>query len=325
MNNQDRIKELVYNALCNEAKDYEKINYKGARWFINRQTKDVMMVDNVGHTVEINRNFFSPIMNMFSLSLSSDALRIWVSKIINFSPDLFRMSIVGDYDNLEKIDMILNSKKTPSTKVGDLCEKLNLNSDSKKNTNLMKEYNKLTQDEVLNELLKEDLGVWFGTKKKPKGSKQPKGPWVNICRKDKDGKHPPCGRPEAKSKGYPKCRAAGVAGKMSDSEKRAACQQKRSAEKKEPKVGTGNKPTMVSHKKKNESLIPIVKKILSEQYDSERIYDKNLLMKKLSSAPRHIKEIASKLREFSCSATPGEKKTCVRVPEVIFVYLTGRY
>ncbi len=73
----------------------------------------------------------------------------------------------------------------------------------------------------------EDLAVWFGTKKKPKGSSQPKGPWVNICRKDKDGKHPPCGRPEASDKGYPKCRAAGVAGKMSDSEKRSACQQKR--------------------------------------------------------------------------------------------------
>ena len=54
--------------------------------------------------------------------------------------------------------------------------------------------------------LKEDLGVWFGTKKKPKGSSQPKGPWVNICRKDKDGKHPPCGRPEASDKGYPKCK-----------------------------------------------------------------------------------------------------------------------
>ena len=28
--------------------------------------------------------------------------------------------------------------------------------------------------------LDEDLRVWFGTKKKPKGSDQPKGPWVNI-------------------------------------------------------------------------------------------------------------------------------------------------
>lgn len=100
------------------------------------------------------------------------------------------------------------------------------------------------------ELLREDLAVWFGTKKKPKGSKQPKGPWVNICRKDKDGKHPPCGRPEAESKSYPKCRAAGVAGKMTDTQKKAACAQKRRAEKQNPKLGKGNKPTMVSYKSK---------------------------------------------------------------------------
>jgi hypothetical protein len=98
-------------------------------------------------------------------------------------------------------------------------------------------------------ILTEDLAVWFGTKKKPKGSKQPKGPWVNICRKV-DGKHPPCGRSEADTKGYPKCRAVGVAGKMSDSQKQAACAQKRRAEKKDPKVGTGNKPTMTSYKPK---------------------------------------------------------------------------
>ena len=49
--------------------------------------------------------------------------------------------------------------------------------------------------------LKEDLAVWFGTKKKPKGSSQPKGPWVNICRKKEGGGHPPCGRPEASDKG----------------------------------------------------------------------------------------------------------------------------
>jgi hypothetical protein len=97
--------------------------------------------------------------------------------------------------------------------------------------------------------INEDLAVWFGTKKKPKGSSQPKGPWVNICRKV-DGKHPPCGRSEGDTKGYPKCRAAGVAGKMSDSAKKAACAQKRRAEKKDPKTGTGNKPTMTSYKPK---------------------------------------------------------------------------
>lgn len=97
------------------------------------------------------------------------------------------------------------------------------------------------------ETINEDLAVWFGTKKKPKGSKQPKGPWVNICRKV-DGKHPPCGRHDTSKGSYPKCRAAGVAGKMSDSAKKAACQQKRRAEKKDTQSGKGQKPIMTSYK-----------------------------------------------------------------------------
>jgi len=115
--------------------------------------------------------------------------------------------------------------------------------------------------------LNEDLAVWFGKKKKPKGSSQPKGPWVDICRKV-DGKHPPCGRSDADKGSYPKCRAAGVAGKMSDSQKRSACQQKRRAEKKDTQSGKGQKPVMTSYKPKKkrtqkESIDIIVRNILS--------------------------------------------------------------
>jgi len=131
--------------------------------------------------------------------------------------------------------------------------------------------------EVTDNTLTENLAVWFGEKKKPKGSSQPKGPWVDICRKV-NGKHPPCGRSDASEGSYPKCRAAGVAGKMSDSEKRNACQQKRKAEKNDPQSGKGQKPVMVSHKKKtNENMkqkiiiltendiTRIVKRILNEE------------------------------------------------------------
>ena len=117
--------------------------------------------------------------------------------------------------------------------------------------------------EITDDTLMEDLGVWFGTKKKPKGSTQPKGPWVNICKKV-DGKHPPCGRHDATDKAYPKCRAAGVAGKMSDSEKRGACQQKRKAEKKDTQTGKGQKPIMTSYKTKKESVDSLIGKILIE-------------------------------------------------------------
>ena len=135
----------------------------------------------------------------------------------------------------------------------------------------------VTKKDILKrQKMNEDLAVWFGEKKKPKGSSQPKGPWVDICRKV-DGKHPPCGRSDASEGSYPKCRAAGVAGKMSDSEKRNACSQKRKAEKNDPQSGKGQKPVMVSHKKKTnenmkkriitlteDDLTRIVKRVLNE-------------------------------------------------------------
>jgi hypothetical protein len=111
--------------------------------------------------------------------------------------------------------------------------------------------------------IKEDLAVWFGTKKKPKGSKQPKGPWVDICRKV-NGKHPPCGRSDSDKGSYPKCRAASVAGKMSDSSKKAACQQKRKAEKKDTQTGKGQKPIMTSYKPRKESINVLVNRIITE-------------------------------------------------------------
>ncbi len=117
--------------------------------------------------------------------------------------------------------------------------------------------------EITDDTLMEDLAVWFGKKKKPKGSSQPKGPWVNICSKV-DGKHPPCGRQDTSKGSYPKCRAAGVAGKMSDSQKRSACQQKRTAEKKDTQTGKGQKPIMTSYKIKKESVDSLVDNILFE-------------------------------------------------------------
>lgn len=73
---------------------------------------------------------------------------------------------------------------------------------------------------------------------------------MDVSRKDKDGKHPPCGRDEANtsSKGYPKCRPSKkvssdtpkTSGSMSASEKKAATRRKRS----KPQ-GVGGEPTMV--------------------------------------------------------------------------------
>ena len=89
------------------------------------------------------------------------------------------------------------------------------------------------------EVLAEDLRRWFKEK------------WVDVSKKV-DGKHPPCGRKDADGKSYPKCRPSKkvskdtpkVASSFSKKEKKSMTSQKRRAEKKDPKVGKGNKPTM---------------------------------------------------------------------------------
>ena len=87
-------------------------------------------------------------------------------------------------------------------------------------------------------LVRKNLNRWFKEK------------WVDVSRKDKDGKHPPCGRSKAKtsSKGYPKCRPSvkvssktpKTSGSMTEGQKRAATKRKRSK-----KQGVGGKPTVV--------------------------------------------------------------------------------
>lgn len=97
-------------------------------------------------------------------------------------------------------------------------------------------------------MINEDLRRWFKEK------------WVDISKKTKGGKHPPCGRSKATDAKYPKCRPSvrvsnktpQTSGEMSQKDKKRAVRQKRSAEAKVSTTTQGRKPVMTSHKKINE-------------------------------------------------------------------------
>ena len=115
------------------------------------------------------------------------------------------------------------------------------------------------------EVLKEDLRRWFKEK------------WVDVSKKV-DGKHPPCGRKDADGKSYPKCRPSKkvsketpkVASSYSKKEKKSMTTQKRRAEKEDPKIGKGNKPTMTrfDEEVKKRQIIKITEEQFKKLFES---------------------------------------------------------
>jgi hypothetical protein len=117
----------------------------------------------------------------------------------------------------------------------------------------------------------ENLKKWFSDK------------WVNIGKKDKSGKHPPCGT-SGKKRGYAKCVPASKARSMSKKQKASATRRKRAAQNKAGRGGTsdisggGKKPIRV--KTKAESVMNVSKekliKMIQEEY--QNILSENNMM-----------------------------------------------
>ena len=150
------------------------------------------------------------------------------------------------------------------------------------------------------EVLQEDLGRWFKEK------------WVDVSRKI-DGKHPPCGRSDADGekgrKGYPKCRPSKkvskdtpkVASSYDKKEKKAMTSQKRSAERTDPKIGKGKKPTMT--------------KFDEEQNVDERSRSFAFTRKKrLFSQPERMSN-PLRYKEFDRLSESVEKRTIIQISE----------
>lgn len=69
-----------------------------------------------------------------------------------------------------------------------------------------------------------------------------------------------------------------------------------------------------------------LKKIINESfYDSNKLYNKQYVENVTMKAPRNIKNIVRGLEVIGCYDSNGNMSQCVRIPEVLFVYIGGKY
>jgi len=69
-----------------------------------------------------------------------------------------------------------------------------------------------------------------------------------------------------------------------------------------------------------------LKRLISESYyDSNKLYSKQYIENVTRNASREIKNIVKGLEVLGCVDGSGNLSQCVRIPEVLFVYISGRY
>jgi hypothetical protein len=85
--------------------------------------------------------------------------------------------------------------------------------------------------------------------------------------------------------------------------------------------------TKIYWKYKKEHDMNMEKPLNEEIYDKNRLYPREKLIKRLSKreTPRNIRSLLNDLPTIDCWDREGKKEICTKIPEVIYVYLSGRY
>jgi hypothetical protein len=76
-----------------------------------------------------------------------------------------------------------------------------------------------------------------------------------------------------------------------------------------------------------------IKGIIKEYYDRDKLYHRESVVRRLMSknnkgffnAPKQIRDIVKDLPYLECYDSDGNKQICTKIPEVLYVYLSGRY
>lgn len=81
----------------------------------------------------------------------------------------------------------------------------------------------------------------------------------------------------------------------------------------------------MNYKITRKSLETLIENVLKEQHEPDKLYSREYIVNVLRKGPRELKRYIKELPYIQCYDGQGNEHTCTKIPEVIWVYLTGRY
>ena len=67
------------------------------------------------------------------------------------------------------------------------------------------------------------------------------------------------------------------------------------------------------------------KNLISEYYDEDKLYSKDYVVSRLKKGPKELRKYIDNLPSIPCSDANGNERICTKIPEVIYVFLSGNY
>ena len=81
----------------------------------------------------------------------------------------------------------------------------------------------------------------------------------------------------------------------------------------------------MNYKITQKSLETLIENVLKEQYEPDKLYSREYVINSLRRGPRELKKYIKLLPSIDCMDGQGNDHICTKIPEVLHVYLTGRY
>lgn len=66
-------------------------------------------------------------------------------------------------------------------------------------------------------------------------------------------------------------------------------------------------------------------KILLEYYDSDKLYDRDVIVSRLKAGPKYMREYIKNLPNIKCLDSQGNERICTRIPQVVYQFLFGNF